>query len=176
MHGIGSERARTLGVNRLWQFLWTCHCAKLFTATCFTKILLQFKCQSLLIDMSTVFPTNGAFSAHTVNYILYGTELVAPNLSDAEKTLFVFITPISIKLFHRTFVADRWCPHYPGNLVVVFIAFISNKKHVWPRKIAILDLHILVQFCTCLLDPEWAWRTEFWLKSILQPLFVWGMV
>jgi len=61
VHGIGSERARTLGVNRLWQFLWTCHCAKLLTATCFTKILLQFKCQSLLIDMSTVFPTNGAF-------------------------------------------------------------------------------------------------------------------
>jgi len=82
------------------------------------------------------------FSGHTVNYILYGTELVAPNLSDAEKTLFVFITSISIKLFHRAFVADRWCPHYPGNLVVVFIAFISSKKHVWPRKIDILDLHI----------------------------------
>ena len=35
----------------------------------------------------------------------------------SEKTLFVFVTLFSIKFVQRASVADRWCPHYLGNIV-----------------------------------------------------------
>jgi len=120
------------------------------------------------------------FSAHTVNYSLYGTELVAPNLCDAEKTLFVFVTSFSIKLVHRASVADRSCPHYLGNIVYplgcLYRLYIKHKNMNDDAKSTLSTFPFLAQICTCLLDPGGAWRTEFWLKSILQPLFTWGIV
>jgi len=35
----------------------------------------------------------------------------------SEKTWFVFVTLFSIKFIQRASVADRWCPHYLGNIV-----------------------------------------------------------
>jgi len=95
----------------------------------------------------------------------------------SEKTWFVFVTLFSIKFIQRASVADRWCPHYLGNIVqpldCLYRLYIKPKT---TQNRNFRPSYFLAQICMCLFDPRWASTKEFWLKNILQPCFACGMI
>ena len=182
VHVIGSERARIRAVNRYdnsgrpviaLNYLQGPVLRK-FGSNLIARVFLL-----LWVCPWTYFPTNGVFFwTHGKLYFVS-----APNLW--HRICVILRKHCFRHLSQHQIISSSFCrwslmsalPRQPCASTWLSLSPLYQAKNMNDdAKSTIVSFTFLAQICTCLLDPEWAWPIEFWLKSILQPLFAWGVV